>query len=91
MPERQLKEALDALHRALESEHSIQDEDREALVRAAEEIADALAETRASEDPDEQEPLSDRVSALIEDFEVSYPRVAEVLAKLSEALSNLGI
>ena len=91
MPRQQLKEALDALHQELESGQEIEADDREALLQAAREIQDALARGETASQPPEGGPLSRRVSALIEDFETSHPRFAEILGSVSEALANLGI
>jgi hypothetical protein len=90
MPRQQLQTALDALHKELDAGHAIGEEDRQALLQAAKEIQDALAEGDAPGDGSEG-ALSGRVSTMIEDFEVSHPRFAETLRTLSEALSNLGI
>lgn len=90
MPRQQLQRALSALHEELEAGHEIGDEDRQALLQAAKEIQDALAQGAVPSDEAEG-PLSGRVSALIEDFETSHPKFAEILHSVSEALSNLGI
>lgn len=90
MPRQQLKEALGALHEELEAGHEIGADERQALLQAAQEIQDALAQGDAPSEPPE-EPLSGRVSTLIEDFETSHPRFAEILRSVSEALANLGI
>lgn len=91
MPRQQLKEALSALHEELESGHEIGAEDRQALLEAAQEIQQALAQEDTEGEAPEGGPLSRRVSALIEDFETSHPRFAEILGSVSEALANLGI
>ena len=91
MPRQQLKEALKALHEELETGRELEAEDREALLGAAREIQDALARGDTDTAPPEGGPLSKRVSALIEDFESSHPRFAEILGSVSEALANLGI
>jgi hypothetical protein len=85
MPRQPLQEALDALHRELEKGAEVGEEDRQALLQAAREIQEALAE------PGEEAALGDRVSKLIEEFEATHPRFAEILANVSEALANLGI
>ena len=60
------------------------------LLEAAREIQDALAQGAGPSEPPEG-PLSGRVSTMIEDFETSHPRFAEILRSVSEALANLGI
>jgi hypothetical protein len=89
MPREQLKEALGALHEELEAGGELAEEDRAALLKAVEEIRQALA---ADERPSSDDaPLSGRVSAMIEEFEATHPKFAEILSNVSEALANLGI
>ena len=88
MARQQLKEALDALHRELES-GEVAPEDREALLEAAREIQEAVAQSGPVES--EGGSLSRRVTSLIEELETSHPRFAEILGNVSEALANLGI
>ena len=85
MPRQQLQDALDALHRELDKGGEVGEEDRQALRKAAREIQEALGQ------PEEEAALGDRVSGVIEEFEATHPRFAEILANVSEALANLGI
>ncbi|MGB5195008.1 MAG: DUF4404 family protein [Polyangiales bacterium] len=89
MPRQQLSDALKALHEELESAEEIEAGDREALLQAAREIQEAL--TRVESEPPEDETLTERMTALVEELESSYPRFAETLRNVSEALANLGI
>jgi hypothetical protein len=89
MPRQQLQDALKALHEELDAGDSLGTDDRKALLDAAQEIQEALAQSGS--ESTEADPLSRRVSALIEDFETSHPRFAEILGSVSEALANLGI
>jgi len=89
MPRQELNEALDALREELESGEQIGPDDREALVRAMQEIHEALGEAETA--PAAGGPLSNRISALIEGFETSHPKFAEILSSVSESLANLGI
>ena len=91
MPRRELNEALGALRQELESSEQIGPDDREALVRAMQEIHEALGEAETPAEPAAGGPLSKRISALIEDFETSHPKFAEILSSVSESLANLGI
>jgi len=91
MPRRELNEALGALRQELESGEQIGPDDREALVRAMQEIHEALGEAEPGAEPAAGGPLSRRISALIEDFETSHPKFAEILSSVSESLANLGI
>ena len=91
MPRRELKQALGALRQELESGEQIGPDDRDALVQAMQEIHEALDEADSGGEPPAGGPLSRRVSALIEDFETSHPKFAEILSSVSESLANLGI
>lgn len=91
MPRQQLKEALDALHEELESGEEIGSDDREALLQTMREIHEALDQADAGDEPAAGGPVSRRISTLIEDFETSHPKFAEILSSLSESLANLGI
>ena len=91
MPRQQLNRALVALHRELESGAEIGAEDRDALLQAAREIEEALDRADPEGKPDEGGPLSRRITALIEEFETSHPKFAEILSSVSESLANLGI
>jgi hypothetical protein len=91
MPRRELNEALGALRQELESADQIGPDDREALVQAMQEIHEALGEAETMDEPAAGGPLSKRISALIEDFETSHPKFAEILSSVSESLANLGI
>lgn len=91
MPRQQLKEALGALHRELESGGQIEADDRQALLQAAREIEEALSSADTEHVRAEGGPLSRRITALVENFETSHPKFAEILSSVSESLSNLGI
>ncbi len=89
MPRQQLNNALKTLHEELESDQELEADDRQALLQAAKEIAEAL--TRGESETPDEETLAERVTALIEELETSHPRFAETLRNVSEALANLGI
>ena len=91
MPRSKLKEALGALRQELESGEQIGPDDREALMRAMQEIYEALDPADAGDEPAAGGPLSRRISALIEDLETSHPKFAEILSSVAESLANLGI
>jgi len=90
MPRRRLQQALDALHKQLDATEELGEQDRAALVETMEEIRDALA--RGEEEPLVTEgALGRRVYAMIDDFDNSHPKFAQLLRNLSESLANLGI
>ena len=91
MPREQLKEALGALRQELESGEQIGPDDREALLQAMREIHEALDQDDSDDPSPAGGPVSSRISALIENFETSHPKFAEILSSVSESLANLGI
>jgi len=91
MPRQQLQEALGTLHQELESSEQIEADDREALLQAMRDIEEALGRADTEDERPEGGPLSRRITALIENFETSHPKFAEILSSVSESLANLGI
>ena len=91
MPRQRLTEALSALHQQLESTEQIEAEEREALLQAMREIQEALDRAGGETEAAARDSLSGRVTALVEDFETSHPKLAEILSSVSETLANLGI
>lgn len=91
MPRRELNQALNALREELDSGGEIGPDDRTALVQAMQEIHQALDEADPGNQPTSDDSLSRRVSELIEEFETSHPKFAEILRSVSESLANLGI
>lgn len=91
MPRQELNKALRALRQELDSGDEIGPDDRAALVQAMQEIHEALDQANPGDEPSAAGPLSRRVSELIEEFETSHPKFAEILRSVSESLANLGI
>ena len=82
MPDR-LATILDELHAELESAHDLDDASRDALRAAAAEIKESLGADRGSQ--------LDALRERIERFEGSHPRITEVLRRLVDQLSEMGI
>lgn len=89
MPQEELQATLSQLHQELESADHIDDDARDALVQAMDEIREALE--RSGGPPDEEAPLSKRVREMVSQFESEHPTFAEILNRLSEGLATLGI
>ena len=94
MPRQELQRALGTLHDELAaSAQHIEDADRRALLQIMREIEEVLARDEDQGDgavmPDAS--LRERMSARIEAFEGSHPRFADLLRRVAESLSNLGI
>ncbi|MEM8605684.1 MAG: DUF4404 family protein [Myxococcota bacterium] len=90
MPRQQLQQALETLHRELESEEALSAEDRASLIEAVNDIKHALSPEQNTEGL-ASGALSNRVYALIEELETTHPKFADILRNVSESLSNLGI
>ena len=84
---RSLEDILDELHAALEEAPEIGEDGRVALREAADEIRAALA---APED-ERSGSLGDQLSAAVERFEVAHPQLTQLVGRVADALSDLGI
>jgi ElaB/YqjD/DUF883 family membrane-anchored ribosome-binding protein len=87
-PGSSVTEILAELHEVLEASGDLSEDVRQELREAAEDIRQAL-------DPaDEREmsvSLRDRLSAALEDFEESHPRLTGIVGRIADALSDMGI
>lgn len=89
MPERSrsLAEILDELHATLEDAPEVGEEGRAALRKAAAEIRDALE----CPDAERSESLTDQLQDAVERFEVAHPQLTQIVGRIADALSDLGI
>ena len=86
MPERSLRKILDELSELLEGGEELDEEAREALREAAGEIESALESKDFS--------LESQLAALrqrLGRFESSHPRITEIVRRLVDQLSEMGI
>jgi len=83
-----LNETIDELREALEAPDDLDEELRTELRSAAEEILEAL-------DPDHERELSsslgERLTDTLERFEKGYPRLTEIIGRVADTLSDMGI
>lgn len=89
MSSKALREVLDELHEALGASSDLDDEAREALFEAAREIRENLE--REERTSGEWQSLRQRLMESIERFEESHPRLTEIVGRVAESLSELGI
>ena len=82
-----LHDTLAHLHEQLESAESLDDELRDELRQAMQEIRETLD---AGAHP-ASEGLIDRIEALTQRFEGSHPQLSEVVGRVVDALARLGI
>jgi len=87
-PRPSLNELVEELRDALDAPDDLDEELRVELRNAAKEILEAL-------DPDHERQLSrslgDRLTQSIERFEKGYPRLTEIIGRVADALSDMGI
>jgi hypothetical protein len=83
-----LTEILAELHEALEASGDLGKEVREELQEAVEDIRRALDPAHDSE---LSSSLGKRLTAALEDFEESHPRLTAIVGRVADALSDIGI
>jgi hypothetical protein len=91
MESKALTEALEEIQRLMASDEALGDQDRELLARLHAQMGALLAqepEDRAEEDRD---TLLDLVRDGVDQFEVQHPSLVEVVGRVAEALSGMGI
>ena len=92
MPQEQLKQTLDSLHQELAGGTQLDPEVRAQLQQLAVEIEAALARSAPPEPRDgEEETLLDRITGAAAPFEETHPRLAAILGRIADGLSQLGI
>ena len=82
-----LSQILEELHEALDASGDLADDAREELRSAAADIQETL--DRAGDDASGS--LRRRLNAALESFEESHPRLTEVVGRMADALSDMGI
>jgi ABC-type transporter Mla subunit MlaD len=87
-PNNSLPKILNELHRALEASEDLAEEVRADLRGAADEIREALDSAATAELPSS---LRERLTAALEHFEGSHPRLTSALGRMADALADLGI
>ena len=87
-PRASLTEIIAELHDALEEPDSLPENLRTELRKTAEDILEALD---ASDESELSLSLRDRLTATLDKFEESHPRLTEIVGRVADALSDLGI
>lgn len=85
MPQRALKEQLEALHATLKDTPELNQEEHELLLKIASDIADL--------DGSDSEPsdLSDMVQEQVIRFDQDYPALSAILRQLTDTLGRIGV
>lgn len=85
MPQRALKEQLEALHATLNTTPELSQEEHELLLQIASDIAQL--EGGESEPSD----LSDVIQEQVIRFDQDHPAISEVLRQLTDTLGRIGV
>ena len=87
---RPLDQIQEELRQALAQPAELSADEREALRASAREIRAALSRPGAEGDEDEGS-LSDQLQGVLERFEGQHPKLTQVVGRVADALSDLGI
>jgi hypothetical protein len=90
MPQEDLKTTLQSLHGELLRHPDLDPESRELLTRLAEDIDEVLHPAAPPPEPG-HESLINRVTEARQNFEVTHPRLAAIIGRIADGLSQLGI
>lgn len=92
MPREELKRTLESLHEELAQSAEVDPEVRKLLTDVAGDIEQALQkEPTESEGGGEESGLIDRVNDLGSHFEEQHPKLAQIIGRIADGLSQLGI
>lgn len=87
----ELKQTLDTLHEELTHGQQLDDEARHRLQVLLGDIQDVLArEPQQAADADD-EGLGERLQEAVSEFEAAHPRFSQLIGRIADGLSNLGI
>jgi hypothetical protein len=87
----ELKHTLDTLHEELTHGQELDDEARHRLQVLLGDIQDVLArEPQQAADVDD-EGLGERLQEAVSEFEAAHPRFSQLIGRIADGLSNLGI
>jgi ribosomal protein S15P/S13E len=93
MPSEELKRTLESLHQELSQSGEIDPELRKLLTEVASDIEQALQdeEPGTPESEAQHADLIDRVNNLASHFEAQHPTLAQIIGRIADGLSQLGI
>lgn len=92
MPREELKKTLESLHEELSRTEEVDPEVRRLLTEVAGDIEEKLQdEPPALESRAAESDLIDRVNNLGSHFEEQHPRLAQIIGRIADGLSQLGI
>lgn len=86
-----LHDVLRDLHKALETTQDLDASDREELDAAIAEIRATLDSTQKQNQAADAETLRGRLGAAVERFEGRHPELTQLVGRLADSLSELGV
>ena len=90
MPSEQLRAELAQLHSLLQHTHEIDDSTRQSLTQLAEDIQRVLQAPADGTDQGNTD-LRQRIDDVVLDFETKHPQLTQILSRVTDLLSNMGI
>ncbi len=94
MEKQQLNDTLAQLHEELVHGPELDEESRERLSQLVADIQSVLqsdAGDQSASADDTEESLTDRLQDAIADFEAAHPQFSELMGRIADGLSQLGI
>lgn len=94
MPREELKQTLESLHQELSQSSEVDPELRKLLTEVAGDIEQTLHKEEEPATPEseaEHADLIDRVNNLASRFEAQHPTLAQMIGRIADGLSQLGI
>jgi hypothetical protein len=87
----ELKQTLDLLHEELSQRQELDDEARARLQVLLADIQDVLASHPQQPSDLDDEGLGERLQEAVSEFEAAHPRFSQLIGRIADGLSNLGI
>lgn len=91
MDKHDLNATLTRLHEELKQGQQLDEESRERLQVLLDDIRDALKRDPSSSSDTEEDSLGDRLQDAVVEFEAAYPQFSQLIGRIADGLSNLGI
>ena len=87
----ELKQTLDTLHEELTHGQQLDEEARARLQVLLEDIQNVLATNPQQPSDVDDEGLGERLQEAVSEFEAAHPRFSQLIGRIADGLSNLGI
>ena len=90
MPAEQLRAELEQLNNLLQDPHGMDEATRQSLARLAADIQRVLQATSDGEEQPHPD-IRQRIDDAVVDFESKHPQLTQILSRVTDLLSNMGI